>query len=415
MESLVRLSAVLGRSLASRAGDAVGAVEDVVGRFTDDGYPPVTGVLVQVDGAEMFVPIGAVESVSGAPLVLDRGPEALDEFRRRPGELLLRRDVLGREVIYIGEHRRARLVRAEDIALGAFEGSWRVAGIDVGRGGRWRLWRRRRDQELVFVDWASLEPFVGHVPTARLRLRARRLAQLYPTDIADLVEEASPSEGEEIIEAVGQDEALEADVFEELDREHQLELVAKRSDAEVASLLAHMAPDDAADLLGEIDQDRRGPILAQMPTVQQQRVHRLLGYNPQTAGGLMSPGGLCLGPDATVADALERVRADQDLPETLDTVFVTSPDETLLGAVRILDLVRANPAERLAGIAHGDPPRVATSADVVEVAVMMADYNLATLAVVDDADRVVGVVTVDDVVALLVPENWRRRAEAAGV
>ena len=112
------------------------------------------------------------------------------------------------------------------------------------------------------MDWASIEPFVAHVPTARLRIPYRKLARLHPAQIADLVEAASHDEGEEIIEAVGQDRELEADVFEELDAEHQLEFIRSRSDAEAARLLATMAPDDAADLITELDQERRLPILA---------------------------------------------------------------------------------------------------------------------------------------------------------
>ena len=109
------------------------------------------------------------------------------------------------------------------------------------------------------MPWPELEPFVGHVPTSRLRLAHRRIAHLHPAQIADLVEAASHEEGEEILEAVGQDKELEADVFEELDDEHQLEFLDERSDQEVAAVLARMASDDAADLLLEIEQDRRLP------------------------------------------------------------------------------------------------------------------------------------------------------------
>ena len=115
------------------------------------------------------------------------------------------------------------------------------------------------------MDWASIEPFVAHVPTARLRIPYRKLARLHPAQIADLVEAASHEEGEEIIEAVGQDRELEADVFEELDAEHQIEFVRSRTDAEAARLLATMAPDDAADLIMELDQDHRLPVLQLLP------------------------------------------------------------------------------------------------------------------------------------------------------
>ena len=127
------------------------------------------------------------------------------------------------------------------------------------------------------------------MPTARLRFSFRKLANLHPAEIADLVEAASHEEGEEIIKAVGQDRELEADVFEELDEHHQLEFIRERPDEQVAAVIARMATDDAADLIAEIDQDRRARILALLPPAQQRQIEALLGYNPSTAGGLMSP------------------------------------------------------------------------------------------------------------------------------
>ncbi len=146
----------------------------------------------------------------------------------------------------------------------------------------------------TIIDWAEIEPFVAHVPTARLRIPYRKLGRLHPAQIADLVEAASHEEGEEIIKAVGQDRELEADVFEELDEEHQLEFIHSRSDSEAAQLLATMAADDAADLIIELEQDRRLPVLQLMPTNKQRKIRTLLSYNPETAGGLMSPDFLCV-------------------------------------------------------------------------------------------------------------------------
>ena len=128
----------------------------------------------------------------------------------------------------------------------------------------------------------------------RLRIPYRKLARLHPAQIADIVEAASHEEGEEIIEAVKADRELEADVFEELDTEHQVEFVRTRSDADAARLLARMAPDDAADLIMELDQERRLPVLGLLPASQQRKVRSLLSYNPETAGGLMSPDFLAL-------------------------------------------------------------------------------------------------------------------------
>lgn len=408
----VRLSKVVGATLVGVDGQPVGRVEDLVARFADEGYPPVTGVLTKVDSTDVFVPSHHLAALHEGGAELATSPSHLSPFERRPGEVLLCRDMRGRQLIYIGEHHRGRLVQAADIHVVPADGAgqWQVAGIDAGRPRRWS--RLRRTPPTAFLDWSNVEPFLNHVPTSRLRLRFRRLGQLHPSEVADLVEEASPEEAAEIIQAVGEDRAFEADVFEELDEEHQLELVAKRTDAEVANLLANMAADDAVDLLAEIDRSRREPILALMPGPVALRLRNLLRYNPQTAGGLMSPGGLCLGPATTVTTALASFRDEEGLPDTLDTVLVVDADGVLQAAVRIRDLLRAAPDAPLSAVAHPDPPRVHTSADLVEITLRMTDYNLTCLPVVDERERVVGVVTIDDVVEQLVPDNWRRRAEA---
>jgi Mg/Co/Ni transporter MgtE len=176
------------------------------------------------------------------------------------------------------------------------------------------------------VDFASIEPFVSHVPSARLRIPYRKLAKLHPAQIADLVEQASHEEGEEIIEAVGLNRELEADVFEELDTEHQLEFLESRSDADAARLLSRMEPDNAADLITEIDQEHRLPILELLPHEQQAKVRQLLSYNADTAGGLMNPDFVSIPPTATVADALEAIRTTRVPAESLQAVGARPTD-----------------------------------------------------------------------------------------
>ena len=210
------------------------------------------------------------------------------QFERRPGEVLLRADVLDRSVINVDT---ARLVKAREVELvarttaaGGSPGSTRASVRGCG-GCLPRRFRGHDTEHRQFVDWRDIEPFVSHVPTSRLKLAARRIVRLHPAQIADLVEAASHEEGEEILEAVGQDKELEADVFEELDDEHQVEFLRERSDEEAAAVLARMDSDDAADLLLELDQERRLPILNLMPPAKQAKVRALLGHNPRPPAG----------------------------------------------------------------------------------------------------------------------------------
>ncbi len=381
-------------------------------RLADGGYPPVTGVKGSIGGRELFVPIAKVATLEPGAVRLSGEKLSLGRFERRPGEVLLRQDVLGRKLVDV-ESEPPRLVTAHEIELACIEGWWRVVGLDASAAAQVRRALPRRLKRLVkdrpFLDWADMEPFVGHVPTARLRFSHRKLANLHPAEIADLVEAASHDEGEEIIEAVRQDRELEADVFEELDEHHRLEFIRERPDAQVAAVIARMEPDDAADLIGEIDQERRLHILELLPAAHRRKIESLLGYNPSTAGGLMSVEFLTLGETDTVEQAIEQVRSSQIAPGALSVLFLCDADGKLTGTLAIVSLLRARSSAAVGEVAEHEPVSLGTDADLPEVARTMTDYNLMALPVVDEEHRIVGVVTVDDVLEETLPAGWRRR------
>ncbi len=411
-QPVMHLSTVLRSPLLDKAGERLGRVEDLIVRLADGGYPPVTGLKARVGGRDLFVPVARVAELAPGAVRLAGQKLSLGRFERRAGEVLLGQDVLGRALVDV-ESDPPVLVSAHEIELACIDGWWRVVGVDNARRARVRRRLPRAMKRLVgdepFLDWTALEPFVDHVPTARLRFSHRKLANLHPAEIADLVEAASHEEGEEIIKAVGQDRELEADVFEELDEHHQLEFIRERPDEQVAAVIARMAPDDAADLIVEIDQDRRARILASLPVSQQRQIETLLGYNPETAGGLMGLDFIVLDENERVSAALDRVRSSEIAPTTLSTVYLRGDDQKLSGSVPVVTLLRSDPGTPLGEVAEREPVSAPTDADLPEVARTMTDYNLVMLPIVDEQERVVGVVTVDDVLEQTLPAGWRRR------
>jgi CBS domain-containing protein len=415
-EAIVHVSAVAGSPLLDATGERLGRIEDVIARLDlAHELPPVIGLKARIGGREMFVPISRIERLEPAAARTSTTKLNLAQFERRPGELLLRADVLGRSLIHVPT---ARLVKAREVELVCEDGTWLVVGIDTSfRARLWRLLPRRfrgHDTEHTrFVPWRDMEPFVHHVPTSRLKLASRRIARLHPAQIADLVEAASHEEGEEILEAVGEDKELEADVFEELDDEHQVEFLRERSDHEVAAVLSRMASDDVADLLLEIEQDRRLPILNLLPAPKQRKIKGLLGYNPSTAGGLMNPDFVSVNPAATVGDALARVRGSELAPQQVASVCAVDDSGKFVAAVSLGELVRVSEHESLSSLIDAPTPTVGVEADLPEVARLMTDYNLIAMPVLDGDGRPAGVIAVDDVLELLLPEEWRWRAGAA--
>jgi CBS domain-containing protein len=409
---VLHLSSLVGSPLLDSANERLGRVDDIVVRLGEsETLPPVVGLRAVVGGRNLFVPGRNIERLDDGGVHLTTTKLDLAPFERRPNEVLLRADVLGHSVINVNT---ARLVTAGEVRLVDETSTWRVAGIDTSLAARVRrrlprALRGAAGTDAAFVPWDQLEPFVGHVPTARLRLRHRRIAHLHPSQLADLVEAASHDEGEEILAAVGQDKELEADVFEELDDEHQLEFLDARSDREVASVLSRMASDDAADLLLELPQDRRMPVLELLPAAKQRKIRKLLGYNPSTAGGVMNPDFLAVAGSATAAEAISSARKRDLPPEALHTVLVIEKDGTLRGLVTAGALIAADPKTPLLELGVTAPPSVTAEAEVPEVARLMTDYNLVSLPVVDGDDRPIGIVSVDDILELMLPDDWRRR------
>jgi hypothetical protein len=408
---ILHLSALVGRPLRDSNGERLGRVEDVIVRLGGTGYPPITGFLVKVAGRTSYLGVARVSEIRDDGVVLNKAKLDLRHFERREEEVLLKRDVLDRQLINV---EGARLVRANEIELADIAGSWRVVGVDTGpRGGLRRLLPKPLGHRIAtgdFLDWASVEPFVGHVPTVRLRIPHPKLAKLHPAQIADLVEAASRREGEEIIQAVGDDDReLEADVFEELDDHHQKEFLEDRPDEQVAEILTRMAPDDAADIAGELDEQRREAVLALLPVSHRVKVRALLGYDPAEAGGLMSPEFISLRRGTVAGEALDAVRLSKISPELLTAVFVTAPEGSLEGSVPLAALLQSDPDRRLGTLVKHELPSLRTDASFEEVARVMADYNLTCVPVLDERQRMLGVVTVDDVLEAMLPRGWRRR------
>ncbi len=405
----VCLTEITKSPLVDRRGETFGKVDDVIVRLGSDGYPPVTGLQARIGGRKVFIPMDQVAELRPSSVRLTGDTVNLLRFERREGEVLLRNDILRHRLINV---EAGRLIRADDIELGFVDEAWRVIGIDIESRSIWdRALHRPSKESKLTLDWSRIEPFVSHVPTSKLRLPLRRLERLHPAQIADLVEAASHEEGEEIITAVHGDPELEADVFEELDTEHQIEFLENRSDVDAAEILDSMAPDDAADLITDLPQDRRTSILNRLSPVQLARVRSLLAYNPNTAGGLMNPELVAVRDDASVKDALHAI-AEAATP--LSTLYLTDPNDRLIGQTSVSQLLKAPSDGKVAETLELVPARAEVDDDFTEVALMMADYNLISLPVVDDEDRLIGVVSVDDVLETMIPEDWRRRADNSG-
>ena len=409
---VLHLSELVGRPITDKSGEPIGKLDDVIVRLRGAEHPLVIGVVAGLGGREVFVPLEQVSSFDGEALRLTSAVLDLRKFERRDGEVLLRADVLGHRLIDVPS---AHLIKAVDLELRRPDGEWVLAGVDTHR-------RARGPLPLIspaptgghpLEDWSNFEPLIGHASSALLRGPFGRIRRLKPAQIADLLEEASKAEETEILGQVHVDPELEADVFEELDEDLASRLLGARTDVEIAEVIGRMRADDAADTISELPQRRRQPVLDLLPIGQRTKVLTLMGFNPTSAGGLMGVDFLAVPAQARVAEAVAAVSGSHSLqPEALTSVHALDADGRLCGVAKLVTLLQADPAARLEEVYDDDPVRIGADTDVVDVAVLMSDYNLMPVPVVAENRTMIGLITVDDVLEATLPDDWRRREAA---
>jgi len=391
-------------------GDPVGRVRDVVVMFRPAPLPPrVLGLLVELQHRRrIFVPIGRVTSIEAGAVVLASGSVNLRRFEQRPGEALVLGSLLDRTATI---HETGVRVAVIDAAMEQTRTKdWvltRLAVRDLGS----RLARRRG--HVRQVEWEELE---GLGPTPEAQQGADALLDVLstsrPADIANMLQDLDPKRRQEIAAALD-DERL-ADVLEELPEDTQVKILASLADERAADILEEMDPDDAADLLAELAPTERERLFQLMEPGEAAPVRRLLRYGDDTAGGLMTSEPIILAPDATIAEALARVRNPDVTPALATQVYVCRPpSETptgrYLGVAHVQRLLREPPSALVSGVVDDDLEPVRPETELSDLTRYLATYDLVAAAVVDETDRLVGAVTVDDVLDHLLPEDWRER------
>lgn len=406
----IRLSALLRRPVLDSTGNQIGTLADAIVRLQDGEYPRLTGLVVAFGASRVFAPLEKLAELEPGGIRLRTATLDLRPFTRREGEVLLKEDVLGHRLI---DTEHTVMVKAYDVELHRVElhrtaAGWAVTGLDVHKP-RWFGLNRGHDTH-PFHDWNRFLPLIGHQASSKTRSLSARFGQMKPAQIADLIEDSSKKEQDELLARVHTDPELEADVFEELDENRQSKILKDRTDAEVADVLSHMRADDAADAVMDLPQGRRTDVLGLLPMPQQTKVMALLGYHDATAGGLMGTDYTAVPATATIADAINSIRtATAAQPEALTTIYSLHPDGTLAGVIGLVQALQTDPGALLGDAADADPVSATPGDDIIDVTTTMADYNLLTLPVLDEHGYILGVITVDDALEAAIPTDWAHR------
>ncbi|UKA61688.1 magnesium transporter MgtE N-terminal domain-containing protein [Arthrobacter sp. MMS18-M83] len=414
--SRVFVARLLGLDVFDPLGDRLGRLRDVVVLSRGlRGAPHAVGIVVEVPGKKrVFVPMTRLTSMDQSQIICT-GLVNLRRFQQRGAEQLVVGELFDRKVTLKDGSGDAII---EDIAMDQQRnGDWLVSKLFIRRGTSTSRLRGLRRGHTLLVDWSDTLQGSENDPQGASHFVATH-EDLKPADFADALQEMSDKRRIEVASEL-QDERL-ADVLQELPEEDQVTLLSALDNERAADVLEEMDPDDAADLLADLPSAKAEELLLLMEPDEADDVRRLLQYDEDTAGGLMTPVPVILPPEATVAEALAHVRSEELSPALASAIFICRPPlETptgrFLGVVHIQQLLRSAPPEQLGSIVDKNLEPVSDHASVSEVSHTMASYNLNSLPVVNSAGRLVGAVTVDDLLDHLLPDDWRTHEDGAPI
>jgi len=402
----VFLARLAGTAVFDPNGDQLGKVRDAVATLRSNNQPPrILGFIVEVPPRKrIFIPITRVTSIDNGHVIIT-GLLNMRRFEPRTNEISVLSEMLDRSVTLIETNEK---VTIEDIGMELSKtGDWFIEKVHVMRRG---IGLRRRGASST-LTWGEISGFTINETNQGVHNLLGTLSNLRAADLASVLHDLTIKRRVEVARALD-DERL-ADVLEEMNEASRVELLAELEGERAADVLEEMDPDDAADLLREVGQEKAQALLALMEPEDAEGVQRLMHYEDYSAGGMMTTEPIVLTSDSTVAEALSRVRLSEVAPGLASQVFVCrqpleTPTGRLMGVVYIQRLLREPPATLLGSILDSDIAPLSAETTLSEVSSYLASYNLLAVPIVDANERLLGAVTVDDVLDHLLPENWRQ-------
>jgi CBS domain-containing protein len=405
------LSEIIGRPVTDLDGNFVGKLKDVIVRlWAEFPHPLIEGVEIEGRGGRRLLPFSAVAALLSPVIPLKYRSEEAPAFALKEDDVLLSRDVLDKQII---DTDGARVVRVNDVELVRVNGTIYVSNVDVSWVG---IIRR--------LGWVGLAHFLGaHLKqtgiswedvelmrrdqSMKLRVPAERLHELHPADLAEIVSDLNKLESGELLGSL--DVQHLADTLEEVEPEFQAQLIKGMSDEKVADVLEEMEPDEAADLLSDMPKERKEGLLALMEKDDADDVRKLMAYPEESAGGIMTTEYAAIRPGLAAADAIKALHAMADEVETMFYVYVTDEQDHLLGAFSLNQLIFASPEALVQDFMAKRVISVNLTDDQEIVAQTVAKYDLLAVPVVDDQNKLHGIVTADDALDKVIPTAWKKR------
>ncbi len=407
-EQLVSVAGLVGRPVELAGGVEVGRVVDVIARPEDARVPHVSGLVVRIGRRKAFVPVEHVATLTGRTVTLSTSHFDVREFERRDGEVLLMGDVVDHQLVDIDG---VQIVRASDLYIAPVGDSIRLVGVETGlvtllrRLGP-RRFRSRATPERV-IDWTDIQ-MVGGLGNVRLERANRELRRLRPGDLADLLEQLGQSQRRGLVDSMDIDVA--ADALEEMETDQRDRLLREIAPEKASLIIAEMEPDEAAEAMRQLDDDAQVAILAAMPEESRDAIGRLLQYEDESAGGIMTSVVVAVRGETTVDEVLDMLRTMDSHRDDLDAILVVDADGRLLDDVSLFELAvadRGRPVGQLVGPPW--PITVTPDASIDEVVDAVLSNRRSSVVVISEDGHPLGRILLDDVLDALTPtRSWLR-------
>jgi magnesium transporter len=443
-DDMIFLSTLLRQSVCDLEGRRVGTLKDICVSLSET-FPIVTALVVSqstLTNSELIIPFSQLDSLENTPKIfLTVKQSSISNYTPKPDEILLKRDILDKQIV---DTQGFRVVKVNDLKLAQIKSTARLIGVDISLSGLFRRLGIGRLGKILpieerIITWNYVEPIEvvragatgqlmpalagvgasgaalgisGVIPQVQLSVSHTKLADLRPADIADILEQLDAEDAGVVLGRL--DMEMAADTLNEVEYPRQQEILSELGPERASDLLERLSPDDAADILADLPQAEAERLLDLMAASESQQIRDLLRYDAQTAGGLMTPEVLALPQDMTVEETLLYLRQHSDHLEMVYYLYVIDSGRHLIGIVSLRALVVAEPGTCLRDLMDRDVIKVQAGMDQEEVAQIIARYDLLGVPVVDSEERLMGLVTVDDVIDVIHEEQAEDFSEIAG-
>lgn len=410
----VYLSEILKKDVVDQFGRKIGALWDL-SIVPGAELPSITRLILR-KGRQLFeVPVQSLQHFNRSVITVDLSETSPETYSFKEGDILVRKHILDKQIVDVNG---AKVVRVNDLKLGDADGTVCVVGIDVGPNG---ILRRIDGGSLIqkaleafnkpiketIIGWNYLQTMDPQLRHLTLNVAKKQLGELHPSDLAQILTEVAPDEGTEILASV--DEELAGEALHEVPDEVRDKILKEMDKELISGILEEMPPDEAADILGDMPEETSEELLSLMEKEDAEEVKDLLSYEEDTAGGLMTSEFLDFTPDMTIDQTMTDIRLLVPDVDFIYYIYVVDDDDHLLGVVTLKRLLTSPLFKTLQEVMTQNVKSVHFDTGRKDIAEMISKYDIIALPVVDDDNKILGIITVDDIIDLLVPNPTRRR------